>query len=186
MQKLDPKLIEPIDKIASIVRKEIVGNITNNVNLFKMVQKSGVELFGMVDEEYDGVSMLNPNTKKPQIYLDINQSEQRRRFTLAHELGHLVLDYNWFPGKEIQLNHEKEVLSVNFRYKDRQEDTTEISEQIANEFAAAFLMPTKLVKQIIEGADEDDEKIEMVAENFGVSKLSAKNRLEVIGEIDAA
>ena len=170
MEKLAPELIEPIDKMASIIRKEIMGHNINNANLFEMVQKSGVELFGMVDEEYDGVSMLNPKTKKPQIYLDINQSEQRRLFTLAHELGHLVIDYNWLPGKEIELISEKEVLSVNFRYKDRIEDTKEISEQIANEFAAAFLMPTTLVKPIISGAVEDNEKIKIVTEGGEIRK----------------
>lgn len=183
MRMLEPEIIETVDKIAEIARSFIMGNEKDNLLLFDKVQKSGIELYGMIDKDYDGISMWNKETHKPQIYLDVNQSQNRQLFTLAHELGHLFIDLGWNPSSKLKNEPKETVLSVNFRDKDKQSDTMENSERIANQFAGAFLMPKESVEDVISSEMSDEEKKREVSTVFKVTQKAAKNRLLVLGEL---
>lgn len=180
------ELVKKIDRIAYKVRKLIMGSNTDNDKLFSAVQNSGIELYGISDDRYDGFLLWNGKSKKPQIYLDISQKKDRRLFTLAHELGHLVLEYSWTPIGGITKENEpnKEILSISFREKDKVEDTKDELERIINEFAGAFLMPEELVEESINGKTKDRDKIKSVAYNFKVTEKAAKNRLIMLGKVD--
>lgn len=186
MKKLDnPELISAIDSYALFARKMILGDYNNKV-LFDMVQEKGIELFGIWDDKYDGICIWNSETNKPRIYLNMEQSEERRLFTLAHELGHLFIDYEWSPNKEIESNQDKKVLSINFRDKDKVSDTTDIKERIVNQFAGTFLMPKDMVEKVIADCDnkEDPEcMILAVEKHFGVTYKAATNRLIMLEKI---
>nr|WP_205397466.1 ImmA/IrrE family metallo-endopeptidase [Streptococcus lutetiensis] len=186
MRMLEPEVIELVDKVAEIARSLIMGNEKDNLLLFDKVQKSGIELYGMVDKDYDGVSMWNRETHKPQIYLDVNQSKNRQLFTLAHEIGHLFIDLGWNPSSKLKNEPTETVLSVNFRDKDKQSDTVDSSERIANQFAGAFLMPKESVEDVISSEMSDEEKKREVSAVFKVTKKAAKNRLLVLGELSDA
>ena len=186
MQKLDSDLVQLIDKIAELARTSIMDGEKNNKLLFEKVQRKGVDLFGMTDDEFDGVSMWNKESRKPEIYLDMKQSEERRLFTLAHELGHLFLDLGWSPFQKLAGEEPKEkVISINYnRDKDKKDDTLDFSERAANEFAGAFLMPKIDVEDVISETMTADEKVSEVSRGFAVTKRAARNRLIVLGEID--
>lgn len=183
MRMLEPEVIELVDKVAEIARSLIMGNEKDNLLLFDKVQKSGIELYGMIDKDYDGISMWNKETHRPQIYLDVNQSKNRQLFTLAHEIGHLFIDLGWNPSSRLENEPKETVLSVNFRDKDKQLDTVDNSERIANQFAGAFLMPKESVEDVISSEMSDDEKKREVSTVFKVTQKAAKNRLIVLGEL---
>lgn len=89
-------------------------------NLTKIIEKSGVYIFycDFGEDHIDGVS-LQTQDSAPCIFLNRNQPNDRIRFTLAHELGHLVL-HKFAPSIDM--------------------------EEEANEFAAEFLVPTESIK----------------------------------------
>src|SRR4051794_6893018 len=85
-------------------------------------------LYGMVHRNTDGSAVIGVNS---------NDSINRRRFTIAHEIGHLVL-------------HKDEALHVDERYPiglrtDQSSLATDSREVEANQFAAELLMPSELL-----------------------------------------
>jgi Zn-dependent peptidase ImmA (M78 family) len=102
----------------------------------------------------------------------------RQRFTIAHEVGHLVLH----DGRPVVLDH---VVRVNFR--DPQSGTATNREEIdANRFAAELLMPRDLVLDEVRrsqdaGAPMGDQFVRDLAEGFGVSAAALTNRLMNLG-----
>lgn len=88
---------------------------------------------------------------------------QKKRFILAHELGHFELHRHskkGFSDNDETLNHSYQ---INF-------NTEEIE---ANEFAAEFLMPTNLFYSECKGKVFNHKVIEHLANRFQVSKTVA-------------
>lgn len=110
------------------------------------------------------------------------ESKVRQRFTLAHKLGHFVLGHN----RELFYRLDSD------EYKETFERMIEVA---ANKFAAALIMPEKLVISVLQDAREqlgctekedfnDDEINEIIAlssENMKVSNLVFEDRLKNIG-----
>ena len=95
------------------------------------------------------------------IFTNKAHGRTRRRFTIAHEIGHFVLHRNKI-GKQIVDNR---------LYQSRLDGTLEVQ---AHEFAAFILMPWDLVVQEVKsGADS----VEALARRFEVSKSAMSIRL---------
>ena len=105
------------------------------------------------------------------------QDEKRRRFTIAHELGHLFLHMGYLINQEVWNRQDKNIYHrVGSSEKEYQ----------ANEFAAAFLMPKaeylKIMNEnVIEKNEVDTSKI---AEYFNVSVEAASNRGKFLGYLE--
>jgi Zn-dependent peptidase ImmA (M78 family) len=102
----------------------------------------------------------------------------RQRFTIAHELGHLVLH----QGRPVVLDH---VVRLNFR-DPRSGMATDAEEIQANRFAAELLMPAERVRaEARRGRDAatqiDEGFIKDLADGFEVSVEAMKNRLTNLG-----
>lgn len=100
------------------------------------------------------------------IGIESGQIPQRKRFTIAHELGH------FFLHREFKNTFVDEVFA-------RSGESNQI-EREANAFAASLLMPSSLINKAIEfkgWREIDDEKIEELAELFNVSGISMTYRL---------
>lgn len=184
MLKLEDKeLVHLVDEFAAMARKAILGDDSRNGRLFDKVQESGVELYGIRNDKFDGMCLWNENKRQPEIYLNVDQPKDRQLFTLAHELGHLFLDYGWAPGKS-KIKGSGKILSVSFRDKDKSRDTESMNERLANEFAGAFLMPRELVKIVISGKPDLNSKLDSIVKHFGVTDRAAVNRLIMLGVIN--
>ena len=96
------------------------------------------------------------------IVLKRNLESTKERFTLAHEIGHLLIHHASFLC-------DTDVLSM-FR-------THNSDEQEANDFAAELLIPSRACINILEKADLEISVIKQVAEQFGTSLAVASIKL---------
>lgn len=96
------------------------------------------------------------------------QDERRRRFTIAHELGHLFLHMGFRTCDELWQSSKE----VYYR-----EGTSE-QEYQANEFAASLLMPKREYLNIFKSNTAADHTVNImaVADYFNVSIEAALNR----------
>lgn len=119
-------------------------------------------------------------------YIGINTqtSRRRQRFTAAHELGHLILH----EGKELIV--DQAVLRVDLR-NDISSMGTDSEEVEANTFAAALLMPERIVlgsaADLIHanGGISRDALISELAKIFDVSSEAMGYRLISLGILTA-
>lgn len=88
------------------------------LSLFRLCERKGVHIVELDTENIDGLSCWACNGRVPYVLMNSSKSRGvvRRRFTLGHELGHLLLT---FPEGTSLLGQEK----------------------LCNRFAAALLMP---------------------------------------------
>ncbi len=111
-----------------------------------------------------------------QITLSPRQSSLRKRFSLAHELGHLFLHMGYIIKPSIWKESDAYVDSVYYRYGYSEE------EHEANEFAGAFLMPKEEFRQTIEDLGRDGlVDLVALAQRFDVSKDAALTRGRWLG-----
>ena len=119
--------------------------------------------------------------KKQTVLIGVNKNhhKNRQRFTIAHELGHLLL-------------HEKGRIHVDHKFQINLRDehsSTGISEEEkeANLFAAELLMPAKFISKDlaeIEAFDLfDDEYLNKLADKYQVSTQALTFRLAYLNYI---
>lgn len=110
------------------------------------------------------------------IKIPYNQSESRKNFTVAHELGHLFLHMGYLIDDEMWENSKQMTF---YRRGD-----SELEWQ-ANEFAAAFLMPEKEYREVLDNFSEDGYVlISKVADYFNVSIDAASYRGKWLGYLE--
>lgn len=127
------------------------------------------QVSGMVHRQGKGAAVIGVNSA---------HSTTRQRFTIAHEIGHLIL-------------HAHEKLHVDERFplafrNDESSRATQETEIEANQFAAALLMPVDFLQKEIESLPEDMEDEKAVAElarRFEVSEQAMTIRLTSLGAL---
>lgn len=102
------------------------------------------------------------------IYVNVNDSVVRRRFTAAHEIGHHVLGH--VTPLRHQLRDGKHIFTG---------DKQSILEHQANVFAADLLMPKFALEHAI--LNENIRTVESLAAKFNVSQIAMRIRLERLG-----
>ncbi|MDX6690174.1 MAG: hypothetical protein QOG15_1631 [Solirubrobacteraceae bacterium] len=123
----------------------------------------GIEVFvGVLDEGVSGMLVKRPGLD-PVIYLNRLESQNRQRFTCAHEIGHYV--------KRASRDDES------FEYVDARGPSasqgSDPDEIYANGFAAALLMPREAVDRLVKQGVTVGE----MAYRFGVSLEAMNYRL---------
>ncbi len=133
LRPLDPEEYKP-EEIAKHTRK-LIGLIDDEpvAEIFNLLESKGIiiiELDG-VSEKFDGVSFFT-DKGSPLIIINKSLSNDRKRFTIAHELGHILMHNSGdFPVPEHRTEKQKE--------------------NEANRFASEFLMPEKGIKKSLIG-----------------------------------
>ncbi|MDR1509601.1 MAG: ImmA/IrrE family metallo-endopeptidase [Synergistaceae bacterium] len=105
---------------------------------------------------------------QPVIYVSTRDPHVRKRFTIAHEIGHVYLGH--LADKE-----NNELIDDEVRLRSA---TWNLEEKEANEFAARLLMPASLIRGAI---DRGRVSIEELAEFFDVSEQAMMYRLKNLG-----
>lgn len=109
--------------------------------------------------------------------INATHPEVRQRFSIAHEVGHLVLH----RGRPMVVDHVR----LNLR-DDRSSAATDYEEIQANAFAAELLMPRDLVLRALRDVDAERSGSEArvvsdLAQVFGVSEQAMEYRLVNLG-----
>lgn len=140
-----------------------------------------------IDEPYGAMmkTELDNKTSKTvcaDIILNSDNDAAFQRFSLLHELGHLVA-HAWKPSEEITMDMpNKYVVSTHIDYKittikkdEYEKDGYLENEQIANVFALRVLMPSKQFYKRI----KEYNNISDVARFFGVSEEAVISRMMI-------
>lgn len=106
--------------------------------------------------EHSGWSINQDNSER-KIVINKFEPEYRQRFTIAHEIGHIILNHQ---GKSYRTNKLEE-------YSDTIARMNEIA---ANNFAAQLIMPEKLVKQSLR--DSIDELGYSLEQDFSEREIT--------------
>lgn len=118
----------------------------------------------------DGVDGITLNLKvkdvKSKVIVNSNNHKVRQRFTLAHELGHLIIP--WHIGNIIDSLNTPEDLAYNSHWQIENE---------ANIFASEFLMPTDWVKSAIQMHKNLSNLHSFIADSCDVSLQAAAIKL---------
>lgn len=129
---------------------------------------------------------LGPNvsgllvTKGEESYIAVKSAEDRRRkrFTIAHEIGHYVLGHQT-PGEFVHVDNADYLVS---RMSSRAGGNPKEVE--ANQFAGALLIPQPQIDRWLKShnlTSFNDYGIESVAEDFDVTVQAMMMRLNTLG-----
>ncbi|MCX6344022.1 MAG: ImmA/IrrE family metallo-endopeptidase [Armatimonadetes bacterium] len=141
------------------------------VDLAKVASRLGIIIHekDFVDE-IDGL-YLRINGAPPIISINSSYKKplMRRRFTLAHEIGHHLLGRRINPGNRLF-------------FVDAGKTQRTLIERACNRFAAQLLMPEDLVKHHYnELCYNAGQRVAIMAERFGVSGWAMRRRLKEMG-----
>jgi Zn-dependent peptidase ImmA (M78 family) len=152
------------------------------ISLDVIVKKLGVRLaVEPFDEELSGVLVKEGGA----VAIGVNSAHHvnRQRFTVAHEIGHYVLDH---PG-EMFIDKTLRQKAVVVRRDGRSSEGTDKHEIEANRFAAELLMPGNIVEEEVKKRlskskrPSADDLINEMAGLFQVSNQAMEIRLVNLG-----
>ena len=146
----------PVERLAALLKAEIV------------LQPFSGEVSGIVHRNKDGSAVIGVNS---------SDAPQRQRFTIAHELGHLLLH-------AVEDLHVDKNFPIGLRngISGKAVDESEIE---ANQFAAALLMPSDLLGKDVQRLTGTDVliAIQKLARKYRVSEQAMSIRLSTLGHV---
>jgi Zn-dependent peptidase ImmA (M78 family) len=152
----------------SVLKKH--GITSAPVPVDRIARKLGVRVqFAPLDNDLSGMAHIRDGI----VVVGVNSlhAPNRQRFTLAHELGHVVLHRLILEGAV----HVDRVL-----LRDRNSSTgTDQQEIEANAFASELLMPTEILETVLGGRQvilDDDDEVAALARKFRVSESAMRFR----------
>lgn len=126
---------ETIAKIAEKQRRYMGVDDAININVFNIFEENNINI---VSEEIEDANLdaLSAYSKDQGSFIFLNDSkdipEERKIFSVVHELGHLILHRDEYKKNPSQLEY------TNSRIKD-------VREKVADYFAMSFLIPGKVL-----------------------------------------
>lgn len=191
---MNTKKAAMIERKANETRQRLKKPNECNIDIKELIEAHNIHYIPKkLPDNISGASMITKNGKQI-IVVNKDQPEKRKKFTGAHELGHLIL------GHDTPLNtQDKAVAAHNHQPKNpsqilfRDDKTSEGSdwrEIEANHFAASLLMPKEILnKEIHKLVKKNPENylseynVHELSEIFGVSAISMSIRLSRLGFI---
>ena len=132
--------------------------------------------YAPLDGELSGLVYIREGV--PIVGINTLHAPNRRRFTLAHELAHILLHRD-------ELENAVHVDRGSLRRDVLASAGMDPIEIEANAFAAELLMPTEFLKSALEGRSvdlEDDKAVGALAKRFRVSDAAMRYRLSSLWE----
>jgi Zn-dependent peptidase ImmA (M78 family) len=145
------------------------------VDVTKLAEEMGVVVhFEPADDELSGFLLRDVDHYKALIGVNKNHHPNRQRFTIAHELGHLLLH----EGEPL---HVDRGMKVNLRDGASSQGTL-IEEKEANLFAAELLMPAHFIHRDLKErlTLEIESDIDWLADKYEVSAQAMTFRLSYL------
>ena len=149
---------------------ERYGHQRPPVDVMLLCEQLGIEVVPEeLDDEVSGILVLQP---QPVIAVNKTHGVARQRFTIAHEVGHFVLhrtrkDAVFVDRAAIQYRNQVSSTGI---------DPNEVA---ANNFAAALLMPHRMLEEDLKAFDDSigDVHVIRLAKKYGVSEQAMSIRL---------
>ncbi|MDD9138778.1 ImmA/IrrE family metallo-endopeptidase [Fructobacillus sp. CRL 2054] len=171
--------------LAEEVRQKIFC-LEDNRALFEKLEGMGVELLGFFDEEISALLKWDNVYQHPIIAVNDRDSEKKQIFSLAHEIGHLFIDYGWLPEpykNQNDFNDLEGVLSItHYRRPDNAQDESVLEQEaMMDDFARNFLMPYEDVKKLLaDNGFHAERTIGQLVERYYVTELTARKQLAFV------
>jgi len=159
MAEIDRKsLVVPVEKMARRILQR--HNLYPPYSLEDLVKQYATVEFYRFPFEADGITIGIGGEALPQILINNSTPEVRQKFTLAHELGHVIIP--WHTGTIV--SHIDE-FGVDFEYREMEAE--------ANKFAAELLIPSSWLNEVEHKFETVYEYISEVMDCCGVSRDAA-------------
>lgn len=138
------------------------------VDVYQLARFNGLDIIEQAfPEQLNHISgFVTKDGDINKMYVNLNDSPNRRKFTIAHELGHWLLHQ-----EELTKNPNRSIL---FRIAIGELNKDPLEKE-ANIFAANLLVPLTLLNKY-----RDDKSIDELAKLFGVSKDVIGYRLDLL------
>ncbi len=162
--------LDVVEIMATKFRSDVGLSASEAVNIKSLLRKLNImTLFRPLSDSFYGMS-LKSSSKLSFMLINSNNPKGRQHFSIAHELFHLFIDEN--PKPHI-CNSASE---------------GSVTEQNANSFAAAFLMPQMGVLSFISQSEIKSKAVELATvirleQYFSVSRSALLVRLKSCGII---
>ncbi len=169
-----------IERRASDVLKQ-ASAFEAPVDLSKVARSLDVIVhFDTLEDKVSGVLVVKGGERNALI--NASHHSNRQRFSLAHELGHLVLHDSEGDRLFIDTNmrvYQRIGTPTDAAYGQPDSTTSAQEEREANQFASALLMPVDLVQEQARSLDLSEESdVAYLARTFGVSDQAMSIRLQ--------
>ena len=165
--------ISEIDRVHPQIREKLsehlqeypvkVGAIAKDFGIVVKVSSLGTGISGKIEKEND-VYVIRVNR---------NETRERQRFTIAHEIAHFFLHRDLIDGSP-------DGITDNVLYRSGNSEQVEFE---ANRLAAEILMPSDLVREKLDDInkrDIDEFLLAELAKQFEVSKAAMEIRLSIL------
>jgi len=146
------------EKMAS--RVLAIRKLVPPFDLVKLANEYGEVEFIELPFNADGITVGIGDLSKPKILINSDAVETRKKFTLAHEIGHIVIP--WHTGTIVS-HLEPGEEDIEYKYMEAE----------ANRFAAELLMPTEWLIREFESSNSIEEYFKAVLDKSGASKDAA-------------
>ncbi len=160
-----------VEGIADFVAEKLEFDIGDPIE--ECIGKLGgqIKFGGNGDDEIEGGSIIARSLNDFTIYLSDMTSPIRDRFTMAHELGHLMLHLS-----KVKKEKGEEAIMRATRWVDRNDKNQQRAEWEANWFAAEYLMPRERFCETVR-----QHGVEYASTLFNVSMAAANIRAGSLG-----
>jgi Zn-dependent peptidase ImmA (M78 family) len=149
------------------------------VDVVAVAKKLGLEVvITDLDEGISGVLVTGHHGSC--IAVRKGDADARKRFSIAHEIGHYYLRHQFDTGEHVHVDRGHLVSHRN----NRSSSGTDLKEVEANQFSACLLMPSKLLRERVKALRTDriyDSHITLLSKEFQVSEQAMTIRLSTLG-----
>lgn len=146
------------------------------IKLYKLADMLNIEIEEVQFEDDDVIGELEidpEDDSNATIKVNVNDPVTRQRFTIAHELGHYILEGGLSPARRAKNKSLRKKIRIDKEFNIVDESKNEENETKANMFAISLLMPSWLVIKYWNVRKD----INFIATIFGVSSTGAHWRL---------
>lgn len=148
----------PVEKMAARLLNR--HGLTPPYDLEALVLNYASVEFHYFPVDADGITIGIGGEEKPQILINLDSPDTRRKFTLAHELGHIIIP--WHTGTIV--SHLGKI-EANSEYRKMESE--------ANQFAAELLLPSSWLIDKEGNFSSVEDLIKSILDDSGVSRDAA-------------
>lgn len=158
------------DAAQNLLRRNALGK-RPPVPVVRLASSLGLKVFRAAQRDPNVSGMLRAEDGTYVIYVNAQESPVRRRFTIAHEIGHFELHRSQLGGVKVDVLADLKLPTF------QRSGAWSPVEREANVFAAELLMPQEAVRNLSRNCD-----LETLAHIFQVSQSAMAIRLDEVAE----